>query len=65
MYTAVVPITETTCPAEDRMSDIKSAHVGHHVRKGRILEVFENQECQWLSIRIRGILERLSLQSNL
>ena len=49
------------------MSNIKSAHIGQHGRSQEMktFRVFENQVCQWLSIRIRRILECLSLQSNL
>ena len=36
----VVTITKTICPPEDRVPDIKSAHVGDHVRKGEILAEF-------------------------
>ena len=45
VYTTVVTITKTTCPTENRMSDIKTAHVGHHVRKGRILVEFLKIRC--------------------
>ena len=30
----------TIYPTEDRMSDIKGAHVGHHVCKGGVLAEF-------------------------
>ena len=40
MYTIVVTITKTICPTEDKMSNIKSAHVEHHVRKGKVLAEF-------------------------
>ena len=45
VYTTVVAITKTTCPTEDRMFDIKTAHVGHHVRKRRILVEFLKIRC--------------------
>ena len=41
----VVTITKTICPTEDRMSDIKSAHVGHHVCKGGVLAEFLKITC--------------------
>ena len=41
----VVTITKTICPTEDRMSDIKSAHVGHHVFKGGVLAEFLKIPC--------------------
>ena len=41
----VVTLTKTICPTEDRMSDIKSAHVGHHVCKGGILTEFLKITC--------------------
>ena len=45
VYTTVVTITKITCPTEDRMSNIKTAHAGHHVRKGRILAEFLKIRC--------------------
>ena len=41
----VATITKTICPTEDRMSDIKSAHVGHHVCKGGVLTEFLKITC--------------------
>ena len=49
--------------SDSNMFDIKSAHVRHHVCKGRILAEIANQVCQWLSILVGRILERLSFQS--
>ena len=45
VYTTVVTVTKTTYPTEGRMSDIKTAHVGHHARKERILIEFLKIRC--------------------
>ena len=50
---------------QHRISDIKSAHVGHHIRKRKILAAFLKIRCaKWLSIRIGRILESLAKSAN-
>ena len=48
---------------ENNMSDSNTTSCGTSCLQGNnTCRVFENQVCQWLSIQIRHILERLSLQ---
>ena len=66
VFAQVVTITKTTCPSATEDVWYQKYTYGTSCSQGRnTCRFFENQACQWLSIRIGRILECLSLQSNL